>query len=50
MKNADNFADVLVGAYRNDTAGSNAGRTVAYRGATLANLYINDGEAAGDNF
>lgn len=50
LKNADNFADVLVGAYLNDTAGLNAGQAVAFQGGDLSSLYTKNGEVAGDNF
>jgi len=50
LLNADNLADILIGAPRNDTGGSNAGQALALRGGALANLYTRNGENAGDQF
>ena len=51
--NNDGFDDVIVGACRNDTAGSNAGRAYIYYGGSsmdsIADVILT-GEAAGDYF
>jgi hypothetical protein len=48
--NGDGYADFIVGAYGNDSAGDNAGRAYVYSGLTGYLLYIFDGEAAYDYF
>jgi hypothetical protein len=53
LMNTGNNADLLVGAYRNDTGGSNAGQARVFKGTsngTLGNLYTFNGESGGDNF
>lgn len=47
--NNDGYADLVVGAYQNDAAVTDAGRTYVYSGQTGALLCIFDGEAEGDN-
>jgi hypothetical protein len=48
--NGDGHADVLVGAARNDAAGTNAGRAYVFSGLDGTLLYSVDGEHAGDLF
>jgi hypothetical protein len=48
--NNDGYADLIVGAYRNNAGGSDAGRAYVYSGQTGALLYTFTGEAANDQF
>ena len=51
--NGDGYSDVIVGADRNDTGGSDAGRAYIYFGGSSMNNLIDvtmTGEAAGDGF
>ncbi len=48
--NSDGYADVLVGAPGNNTAGQGAGRAYVYSGKDGALLLTLDGERAGDAF
>ena len=48
--NGDGYADVLVGAPRNDAGGEHAGRAYVYSGRTGALLVTLTGEHAGDAF
>jgi hypothetical protein len=52
--NGDGYADVVVGAWANDSAGSNAGEAYVYYGSSSGLSATPDwsdqGEAAGDNF
>lgn len=48
--NGDGYADVLVGAPGNNSAGQGAGRAYVYSGKDGALLLALDGEAAGDGF
>lgn len=48
--NADGYADLIVGAYRNDAGGEDAGRAYVYSGLTGDTLYVFSGEATGDEF
>ncbi len=48
--NNDNFDDVIIGAYRNDANGIDAGRAYIFSGQTGDTLYIFGGEAADDRF
>jgi hypothetical protein len=48
--NNDGYDDLIVGAYRNDAGGENAGRAYVYSGQTGALLWIFTGGAAGDHF
>ncbi len=51
--NADGFDDIIIGAYRNDAAGLDAGRAYVYYGRpqmdTIADVVLS-GARAGDNF
>lgn len=46
----DGLADVVVGAYRHDAAGTDAGRLYVFSGATGLLLHVFDGAAALDEF
>ena len=48
--NGDGFADVIVGAPNNSTAGNNAGRAYVYSGKDGSILLTLSGEHPGDNF
>jgi large repetitive protein len=48
--NKDGYADLIVGAYRNDAGGNNAGRAYVYSGQAGTLLYTFTGEAAVDSF
>lgn len=48
--NGDGFADLLIGAALNDTAGSNSGRAYVYSGASGALLRTYEAESAADAF
>ncbi len=48
--NGDGYADLLVGAWANDSGGWDAGRAYVYSGQTGALLYTFNGEAAADHF
>jgi hypothetical protein len=51
--NGDGYADVIVGAFHNDAAGSDAGRAYVYYGGRTPNAVADlllTGAAAGDNF
>ncbi|MCB1614639.1 MAG: FG-GAP repeat protein, partial [Pseudomonadales bacterium] len=48
--NQDGYADVLVGIYGDDSAGSNRGSAVVYSGIDGSELYHFYGVADGDNF
>lgn len=47
---ADGFADVIVGAYRTDTNGMDAGTATVFSGRTGAALWTIQGDSAGDRF
>ena len=48
--NNDGYDDIIIGAYKNDVAGPNAGRAYVFSGLTGDTLYVFNGEAAGDQF
>ena len=48
--NGDGFADVLVGAQRNDAGGADTGQAYVYSGATGLPVRVFIGETAGDYF
>jgi len=51
--NGDGYADLLVGAFRNDAAGGNAGRAYVYLGGATLNAtadLVMTGSGVGDNF
>ncbi|HQQ62074.1 MAG TPA: FG-GAP-like repeat-containing protein [Pseudomonadales bacterium] len=48
--NGDGKADILVGAFQNDSTGNNAGAAYVYSGANGSLLYTFNGDSAGDNF
>ena len=48
--NNDGFADIIVGAYKNDAGGGDAGKVYVYSGQTGATLFTFKGEAGGDHF
>ena len=48
--NKDGYADLIVGASKNDAGGDKAGRAYVYSGQTGGLLYTFTGEAAGDEF
>lgn len=48
--NADGYADLIIGAYRNDTGGSDAGEAVVYSGFDGSILYQLNGLQPGDFF
>jgi len=48
--NNDGFDDLIVGAWRNDAGGPNAGRAYVFSGKTGDTLYVFTGEAAVDEF
>jgi hypothetical protein len=48
--NGDGRADILVGAFQNDSTGNNAGAAYIYSGANGSLLYTFNGDSAGDNF
>jgi hypothetical protein len=48
--NNDGYDDLIVGAYRNDAGGENAGQAYVYSGQTGVLLWIFTGGAAGDHF
>jgi FG-GAP repeat len=46
----DGYGDIIVGAWRNDAVGVDAGRVYVYSGQTGSVLYVLDGESASDFF
>ncbi len=48
--NNDDFDDLIVGAYRNDAGGTDAGRAYVFSGQSGDTLHVFTGEAAGDLF
>ena len=48
--NNDGFDDLIVGAFRNDAGGTDAGRAYVFSGQSGDTIYVFTGEAAGDFF
>ena len=48
--NNDGFDDLIVGAFRNNVGGNEAGQAYVFSGQTGDTLYVFTGEAAGDRF